>query len=306
MNRSDRKRSKKRWLKVVLIIIGLFVFGIGMYVYSVYSNAKNTVNDKMHEPVDSIDTDITKEKISATEPLNILLLGIDATSGEKGRSDAIMILTLDPNSDRMQLVSIPRDTRTTIVGKGMEDKINHAYAFGGTDMTIATVEQFLDIGIDYYVRMNMAGLNELVSELGTITVNNEMEWSDSSYTFQKGPIEMDADQTMAYVRMRKQDPSGDFGRTKRQRQVIQGIINEGASISSVTKISGMIDIFGTNMATNMDFDDMKKVFNGYKDTRKNVTEYMMKGTGKRIGGIYYLIVSDEEIQKVNEMIKEME
>ncbi|MGM8365238.1 LCP family glycopolymer transferase [Virgibacillus sp. W0181] len=306
MSRIERKKSKKRWLKIPLIIIGLFVLGVGIYAFSVYNNAKNTVNEKMHEPVESIDTSITKKKIKGTEPLNILLLGIDAESGERGRSDALMILTLEPKSDRMQLVSIPRDTRTTIVGKGIEDKINHAYAFGGTDMTIATVENFLDIDIDYYVRMNMAGLKDLVDELGTITVNNEIEWSDSKYNFNKGPIAMDADQTMAFVRMRKQDPAGDFGRTKRQRQVIKGIINEGASIGSVTKIDSMINIFGTNMATNMDFDDMKKIFGGYKDTRKNVAEYMMEGTGKNIGGTYYMIVSDEEVQKVHGMIKEME
>ncbi|MGM8213912.1 LCP family glycopolymer transferase [Virgibacillus sp. W0430] len=306
MKRVERKKSSFRWLKITLLLVGAITLGVGIYSFTVYTNAKNTVNDKMHEPVQSIDTTKTKQKIKATEPLNILLLGIDAESGEKGRSDALILLTLEPKSDRMQLVSIPRDTRTTIVGKQIEDKINHSYAFGGTDMTIATVENFLDIDIDYYVRMNMAGLKELVSELGTITVNNEIEWRDNNYTFTKGPIVMDADQTMAFVRMRKQDPAGDFGRTKRQRQVIQGIINEGASIGSVTKIDRMINIFGTNMATNMDFDDMKKIFGGYKDTRKNVTEYMIEGTGKNIDGIYYMIVSEEEVQKVHGMIKEME
>lgn len=300
--RTDRKKPKRLWLKIPLIIIMLLVIGVGAYAYSIYSNAKNTVNEKMHEPVDTIDTSVAKKKIKATEPLNILLLGVDQRSGDKGRSDALMILSLDPKKDTMQLVSIPRDTRTTIVGKGIEDKINHAYAFGGTEMSVATVENFLGIDLDYYVRMNMEGLQELVDELGTITVDNEIEWQDGKYNFTKGPIEMDGQQTMAFVRMRKQDPSGDFGRTKRQRQVIEGIVNRGATVGSVPKINSTIDILGNNMATNMDFDDMKKLLTGYKDTRKNVVSYMMEGTGTKIDGVYYMVVSDEEVQKVHGMI----
>src|SRR5699024_11327055 len=102
---------------------------------------------------------------------------------------------------------------------GVEDKINHAYAFGGTDMAVATVEEFLGIELDYYVHLNMKGMQELVDEIGPITVNNEVEWSDEKYDFPKGPVEMNGDKTLHFVRMRKQDPDGDFGRTKRQRQV---------------------------------------------------------------------------------------
>lgn len=306
MRRSDRHNKPRRlWLKIPLVLILLFILGVGGYAYSIYNNAKKTVNDKMHEPVDTIDTSVAKKKIKATEPLNILLMGIDSHSSEKGRSDALMILSLNPKTDTLQLVSIPRDARTTIVGKGIEDKINHAYAFGGTDMAIATVENFLDIELDYYVRMNMDGLMELVDELGSITVNNEIAWNDGKYDFTEGPVEMDGEKTMAFVRMRKKDPSGDFGRTKRQRQVVQGIIEKGASVGSITKIDSMIDIFGNNMATNMDFDDMKKIFGGYKDTRKNYKEYMMEGTGQKIDGIYYLIVPNEEVQKVHQMIVDL-
>lgn len=302
MKRSDRKKPKRLWLKIPIIIVLLLVLGVGAYAFSVYNNAKNTVNERMHDPVETIDTELTKEKLKATEPINVLLLGIDAEGDQKGRSDAIMVMQLDPITDALTIVSIPRDTRTEIVGKGFEDKINHAYAFGGAEMSIATVENFLDIDIDYYVSINMDGLVELVDELGTITISNEVAWTDSKYDFPEGIVEMDGQKTMAYVRMRKKDPMGDFGRTHRQRKVIEGIINEGASVGSVPKFSGMIDILGTNMSTNMDFDDMKKLFSGYKDTRRNVSEYMITGSGQKIDGIYYLIVPDEEVQKAHELL----
>lgn len=301
--KSNQKKSRKLWLKIPLILIGVIVLGVGAYAISIYNNVAKTVNEKMHEPVDSIDRETTKKKMKATEKLTILLLGIDSQEGTSGRSDALMVLSLDPTDDSMQLISIPRDTRTTIVGKGTEDKINHAHAFGGTDMSIATVENLLDIELDYYVRMNMDGLSELVDELGSITVDNEIAWNDGTNNFSVGPVELDGDQTMAFVRMRKQDPNGDFGRTSRQRQVIEGIINKGASVGSVTKINSTIDILGNNMATNLDFDDMKKLLSGYKDTRNNVVSYQLQGDGTTIDGIYYLIVTGEEIAKVRGMLE---
>lgn len=299
-----RKKSKKKlWITIPLIVILILGLGIGGYMFSIYNNAKKTVNEKMFDPVQSIDTDITKKKIKATEPLHILLLGIDSHTSEKGRSDALMILSLDPKKEIMQLISIPRDTRVPIVGKGFDDKINHAYAFGGVDTAIATVENFLDIELDYYVRLNMEGLKQLVDHLGTITVYNDIAWSDGKYDFNFGPTEMDGDKTMHFVRMRKQDPAGDFGRTKRQRQVIQGIVERGASVGSVTKIDGIIDILGNNMATNLDFDDMKTLLFDYTDARKKFVDYQMKGTGTTIDGIYYLIVDDEEVAKVKGKIE---
>src|SRR5699024_3391322 len=158
------------------------------------------------------------------------LLGMDSEEDQAGRSDAIMIMRQYPETEAMEIVSIPRYTRTEIVGKGKEDKINHAYAFGQEDMAVATVEHFLDIELDYYVAINMDGLVELVDELGTITVDNEVEWSDKGYDFPTGSVEMDGDKTMSFVRMRKDDPEGDFGRTTRQRKVIEGILQEGASV----------------------------------------------------------------------------
>lgn len=303
-NRKKSKKTMKLWIKILLIVIAIVVLGTSAYAYSIYHNAKKTVDNKMHEQVEAIDIDITKEKLQSTKPIKILLLGIDAKEGESGRSDAMMVLTLDPKGDQMQLVSIPRDTRVPIAGRGKEDKINHAFAFGGHDMSAATVEDFLGIELDYYVSINMDGFEELVDQLSGITVMSDKAWSDEKFTFGEGAIEMEGHETMGYVRMRKQDPEGDFGRTKRQRQVIQGIVDKGATVGSVTKINGLIDILGDNMSTNMDFDDMKKLLSDYRDTRKHFIDYQMEGEGTRIDGVYYLQVNNEEIEKVRAMIED--
>lgn len=316
ISRSHKNKSKKLWWIIPLSLIGVIILGILIYVLVFYNNAKSLVNEKMHEAVSTIDTDLTKIKLKSTKPLNVLLLGIDTESGDAGRSDAIIIMQLQPATNSIQMVSIPRDARTEIIGMGFEDKINHAYAFGAKDgqgtagraaMSVATVENFLGIELDYYVSINMKGLVELVNELGSITVNNDVEWSEGNYDFPKGALLMDGDKTKSYVRMRKKDPNGDFGRTTRQRKVIEAILNEGASIGSIPKFGGMLDVLGKNIQTNMDFDDMKKLFTGYADTRRTINEHMMTGTGQMMPNgsgtkSYYLVVPESEIKEAHDLL----
>ena len=182
----------------------------------------------MNIDLSSIDLDQAREKLGGKEILNILLLGVDKRTGDRGRSDAIILLNLDPKDHQMTMVSIPRDTRAQIAGKGRFEKINHAYSYGGPNLSVATVEDLLDVEIDYYVELNMEGLADLVDAVGGITVQNELDWyGDDGFHYQKGTLHLNGQQTLGYVRMRKKDPAGDFGRTKRQREVIDAIIKKG-------------------------------------------------------------------------------
>ncbi|WP_218197334.1 LCP family protein, partial [Pseudomonas sp. 2995-1] len=78
--------------------------------------------------------------IEQSEPLSFLIMGVDARSSDRGRTDTLMVITVNPADNSMKMMSIPRDTRTEIIGRGFDDKINHAYAFGGADMAVSTVE----------------------------------------------------------------------------------------------------------------------------------------------------------------------
>ncbi|MBA2175386.1 LCP family protein [Halobacillus locisalis] len=306
-------KEKSRFWKIPLIVCSLLLVVGGVYAYSVYSDARSIVDEDMNQEVASIDHEVTKKKIERKEPLNILLMGVDERDDDQGRSDALMVLSVDPNQARSQLISIPRDTRTELVGDapeaGRQDKINHAYAFGGTDMAINTVESLLDFELDYYVKMNMEGLSGMVDAVGGITVNNELDWYDTGhyekgFHYAEGELEMNGPQTMGFVRMRYQDPDGDFGRNERQRKVIQAVINKGASIKSVHKIGDMMDVLGTNVTTNMNFSTMQDLIINYRSARENMTTYQMSGTGTEIDGIYYLQVSDQEIREVSKMIED--
>ena len=231
------------------------------------------------------------------------MLGVDERSGDRGRSDTMIVLTVNPENNSVKMLSIPRDTRTEIVGHGTVDKINHAYAFGGVEMSIATVENFLDIPIDYYMQINMEGFKDIVDAVGGVTVNNDLDFTYEGVHFTKGQIDLDGEKALKYSRMRYEDPRGDFGRQLRQRQIIQEVLNEGASLSSLTNYNDIFTALGKNVKTNVTFAEMVDIQKNYKDAVKNVEQMTISGSGTKINGIYYLIVSDEEKQRVQSELK---
>ncbi|WP_226581297.1 LCP family protein [Halobacillus litoralis] len=305
MSRSERKRVKRRkrrrW-KFLLFAIALVLLAGGVYFYMIFQDVRTTVNQDLHESVTSINTEETKEKVENKEPLNILLLGVDERENDVGRSDTMIVMTLDPNNNQMQMVSIPRDTRVEIAGDGRVTRINHAYAYGGSDMAVDTVENFLDIDLDYYIRVNMEGLSQVVDAVGGVTVQNDMAFTSGNFTFKEGEIELDGDEALGFVRMRKNDPNGDLGRNERQREVIQGIISKGARLDAVNKIGNIMDVLGDNVSTNMQFDDMRRLVTNYRSARKNTSTYQMSGDGQMVNGMYLIFMPEQEIQETHDKI----
>jgi polyisoprenyl-teichoic acid--peptidoglycan teichoic acid transferase len=300
--RSNNKKSKK-WLKITGIILLVLIIGAGAYAYTVYNSLKTAV-DTMHEPIERKQSEKRPEPVQLVEkdPFSVLMLGVDS-KGDKGRTDTIIVLTVNPNTNSAKLLSIPRDTRTEIVGKGFEDKINHAHAFGGVEMAIDTVENFLDIPIDYYMKVNMEGFKDIVDAVGGVTVTNNLEFTQDKVHFPVGEITLSGEEALPYVRMRKQDPHGDFGRNTRQRQVIQAVIKEGASLSSLTNFPEIFSAIGTNIKTNLTFDQMVDIQKNYKAAGNNVQQMEIKGAGTKINGIYYLQIPQDERLRVQTELK---
>lgn len=303
-----KNKKKRKWLLITGMIFLFLLLGIGVYVYSVYSSLTTAV-DTMHKPIERKVSEKRVEEIELEQkdPFSVLMLGVDEREGDKGRSDTMIVLTVNPNKNSIKMVSIPRDTRTEIVGHGTVDKINHAYAFGGEKMSMDTIEHFLDIPIDYYVKINMEGFKDIVDAVGGITVNNDKVFSQDGYQFNKGSISLNGDKALSYVRMRKQDAAGDYGRQQRQRQIIQGVIDKGASFSSLTRFNDIFTALGKNINTNLSFAEMVDIQKNYKETRKNIEQIQLKGEGKYINDISYQIIPEEEqIQVQNELKEHLE
>ncbi|SFD10185.1 transcriptional attenuator, LytR family [Bacillus sp. UNCCL81] len=308
MSRTEKHSTKKMstpkkvlfFVLSVLVVIGL---GIGGYAYSIYHNVNKTT-DAIYKDIKK--TDKRKEEVSVEkkEPFSILLLGVDHRPGDKGRSDSIIVLTVNPNTNTTKMVSIPRDTRTEIVGKGKVDKINHAYAFGGIQMSVDTVENFLNIPIDYYLEVNMEGFKDIVEAVGGVDVNNDLDFTDQGIHFTKGNIHLNGDDALVFSRMRKLDTRGDFGRQLRQRQVIEAVVKKGATISSLTNYQSVLQAIQKNVVTNISLNDMISIQKDYRVAAKNITEIQVKGDSKKIDGIWYVLVAKEEQDNISKDLRQ--
>lgn len=302
---ANRVSTKKRkWPKVLGIILLALFIGAGAYAYSIYNSLTKAV-DTMHQPIDREKSDKRDEEVVLEKkvPFSILMLGVDEREGDRGRSDTMIVLTVNPNLNSVKMLSIPRDTRTEIIGHGTTDKINHAYAFGGVEMSLDTVENLLDIPIDYYMQINMEGFSDIVDAVGGVTVQNDLDFTYEGVHFPEGEVTLNGERALKYSRMRYEDPRGDFGRQQRQRQIIQAVIKKGASLSSLTKYDEVFEALGNNVKTNLVFSEMVDIQKNYKEAAKNMEQLTVSGTGTKIDSIYYLVLSDEEKQRIQTELK---
>ncbi|QWG36129.1 LytR family transcriptional regulator [Bacillus mycoides] len=296
---------KKKILFWILGIIGVLVIAGGVYAYTVYSNVSNTLNT-VHKPLDRDKSEKRDKKvdISDNKPISILLMGVDQEDNGTGRSDSLMLFTLNQKTKSMKITSIPRDSYTEIVGKGKKDKINHAYAFGGIDMTVKTVENFLNVPVDHYIEVNMAGFKDIVDAVGGVDVNNDLEFTSRESHFAKGNIHLNGETALKYTRMRYEDPRGDFGRQMRQRQVIQAVIKKGASVSSLANYGDVLKAIEKNVKTSLTQDQMFDIQKNYKDCMQNSEEIQIPGDGhKAADGIWYYYVPDAAKQDITNKLR---
>jgi len=305
LSRSEKSSSKKMSTtkKVLIIVLSVIGLGIGGYAYSIYHNVNKTT-DAIYKDIKKTDKREEEVNVEKKEPFSILLLGVDHRPGDRGRSDSMIVLTVNPKDNTTKMVSIPRDTRTEIVGKGKQDKINHAYAFGGIQMSIDTVENFLNIPIDYYLEVNMEGFKDIVEAVGGVDVNNDLDFTYEGVHFEKGPLHLNGTDALKYSRMRKLDPRGDFGREMRQRQIMEEVIKEGATFSSLTNYQSILQAIQKNVVTNITLDDMISIQKDYRTAAKNIKESQVTGEGKKIDGIYYLLVPKEEQDSISKELRQ--
>lgn len=299
----------RKFVYILLTLFLLCLIGGGIYAYQLFQSFTQTT-EAIYEPLDRGDYSSKREQkpniedAEQADPISVLLLGVDERDGDRGRSDTIMVMTINPQKETSHLLSIPRDTMTEIVGRGTQDKINHAYAFGGIDMAIDTVEQFLDIPIDYFAKVNMEGLVAIVDLLGGITVEVEQSFTQDGIQFNPGEMEMDGQTALAYSRMRKQDPRGDFGRNDRQQQVVRSLLDEAISVQSLWKVDDIFEAMEQHVRTNQTRKDIDNMRKHYLKATRNIEKIAISGSGQTINNIYYYIVDEDERQRISSILRE--
>lgn len=292
----------KIW-KWVLIVIGLFIVADVALFGKMYFDAKKSANSTYKQ--------VKTNKLRNTPDLNngkpftVLILGTD--TGEygrtyQGRSDTMMLAAVSPKEKKTTLVSIPRDTKVAIPGYGYNNKINAAYSYEGTKGAVNIVQSYLDVPVDYYVEMNMKGLEELSAAVGPVKVENDLEFTNANKTFKKGTVTIDEDNILAYTRMRYEDPRGDYGRQLRQRMVLEALVKKIATIGSMTKYQSILNAISSNMKTNLTFDDMKAIATKYSSASK-IEQIQLQGESQMIDGVSYEVVPQSNLDKVTSQLK---
>lgn len=285
--------------KVLLWILGtavtLVVIGGGIAAFALH----NTTS-KIHS-MDSTLNKASDMKTSAGKPVSYLLLGTDTGAlgrTEKGRTDTMMVMTVNPNTKTTTMVSLQRDTKINI--DGMTEKLNAAYALGDAKQAMTTVEQLLDIKLDGYLLVNMKGLEQLVDAVGGVTVKSPLTFSYEGYSFTENQdVTMNGTEALAFSRMRYDDPRGDYGRQIRQQLVIEAVMNKLKADPKSALNNDFLDSVSDNVRSNISLTSMRNLATKYRDAGETINRDQMAGAGVMIDGVSYQEMSQDEIARVH-------
>ena len=317
MNRKNyrkTKTSKRRTaIKIALTLAVSLLLCVSAYGIYLVKKAENAANNAF-EAGDREMSDLRDEKVEPLhDDISILFIGVDDSSKRDQnsgniRSDALVLATLNNEDKSVKLVSIPRDTYTYIPDAGEEDKITHAYAYNGPSSTIESVENLLEIPVDYYVRMDFEAFIDVVDALDGIQVDvpYDLEEQDEfdnagAISLEEGIQTVDGSEALALARTRHYD--NDIERGKRQQMILQAIMDKALSAGSFTKYADVIDAVGDNMKTDLSFKDMQAFFEYAKDGKPDVETITLNGYDDMSTGIYYWQLDEESLMEVQDILQ---
>lgn len=280
------KKIKNIFLFLIFIILTIALTGGTFFIFKLNSlsqkiSIENSTSTKT--PILETISDISKIAVETRNTLrgeetgrvNILLLGM-AGKGKPGGelTDTIMIASLDIQNNKVALLSLPRDLYASVPDSRYSAKINSLYKYGlnndqGIEPLKKTLEKITDLKIDYYLILNFSGFEKFIDDIDGINVQVERDIYDPTYpgpnysyeTFElkKGFHTLDGATALKYARERHADPEGDFGRAKRQQQVLQSAKNKVFSTKTLLNpfaVSKMMDTLGDNLKTDLSLEEI--------------------------------------------------
>lgn len=283
------------WVLVILVALG------GFYEYHKIHSAANGM-------FTNGDGKISK-KLQKGEPVSVLAMGTDVGAlnrGNKGgNTDSMELFTINPKKQTITMTSIPRDILVRVNTSDGPDyvKLNAAYSIGGPKQSVKQVEELLDVPIDYYAVINMGVLEKVVNSVGGVTVNNPFAFDYEGHHFKKGTQHLNGTNALKYSRMRYEDPNNDYGRQKRQQQILQSVIQKFKTSGSISSANKILDAVGDGVKTNIPIDDIATLYGNYHGAMNNVKTYHFQGQNATIEGVSFQIASPKEINRVSKLVR---
>ncbi|MDR1651682.1 MAG: LCP family protein [Synergistaceae bacterium] len=298
-----------KWKNIALfLLLASFSFGVGVR-FRFNQIDTNPKPDRSPGGIESETPEggtgdglVVPEKLDIGGRINILILGEDNVDGSR-RSDTIMVAALDIDGRNIRVLSIPRDTRVFVPGYGNQ-KLNHAYAYGRSELVRATLERFLGIPIHYYVKVDYDNFPKLVDMLGgvDIFVGRPMQYTDRrghlEINIPEGKQRMNGDTALKYVRFRK-DALGDIGRVQRQQQFMKAMIHRMYETENLVRFSSIVDEIKNTIVTDISPSTILQLgfFVRKLDRETDRMFFMMlPGTASIIDGLSYWVSDRNEVE----------
>lgn len=308
VRKNKRKKKKSSILLRVLftiLLIGVLLFG-GVYAYLSSFN-----NDAIDLKKSSANKGNKNGTLSSDDSVNFLVMGLDLGSGDENdkydpkRTDSIMLVHYNGKEKKYDVISIPRDTKVTI--DGQEQKINAAHAIGGVQYLVDSVEELLNITIDYYVKADTIAFREFIDALGgvDVVIERNMYYDDPTqdlhiyFEASSEPQHLNGKEAENFVRWRQNNDGtgleeGDVGRIKEQQKFFKTVLAKVQSPSIIPKLPNVLSVFPKYIKTNLSALNIMDYGLSLANTSKEkINFHIIGGEPVYINGISYFISTPE-------------
>ncbi|MDA3848341.1 LCP family protein [Lactobacillus delbrueckii] len=301
---------RKRIFRIIMsLAILLLVILSGMLAYSYFNVERAVSRSYQKSGLKAAENGSKEEVLKGKKPLVVLLLGTDTgalSRDYKGRTDSIMVLVLNPRTKKSTIVSIERDFQVNFpqYPQYSPSKINAAYTYGGVKLLSQTLDQYFKIPVNTYALINMGGMKSIIDQLGGVDITPLLSFDYEGYSYKKGvTTHMNGDKALEYCRMRYDDPEGDYGRQKRQRQVLAAIIKSGADVQSLLK-PAFLNSVSSQVRTDLTFSDLTQMAKSYRASGDQLETDYTHGTGFNQDGVSYQHISLAERQRISDLVRQ--
>lgn len=295
----------------------------GIYMNEAQSALFDEIHEDFHEKTRVLYTyEITEEvedfskDVSVTQnAFNVFISGIDTTGpvSTVSRSDVNMIVTVNPQSKKILMTSIPRDYYVTLANMGQKDKLTHA-GLAGVENSVKTLENFLGIDINYYARVNFTSLIQMVDALGGIEVYSDQDIPKLG--IHEGINDMDGKKALSFSRERYSYKNGDNHRVQNQQKVLEAMINKMMSPAIITNYSSILENIDGSFETNMTSDEITSLIRMQLNDMASwdIQQIQLQGHGAMLTGgaympgnrLYYMIPDEDSVSQCVAQIKEVQ
>lgn len=288
----------KRVIITIVAIVAILAIILGIYIHQ---------NKQALKSIDT-GTNSVSQKVNQDKPISVLLLGADTGADgrvDRGNSDTMMLATMNPKTHKTIIYSIPRDAVAEMIGDKTKNvqKINAAYNIGKSKMAKNTVSDLLNVPVDYSVAINMGALKKTVNFVGGVTVKSDLKVSFDGITIPKGTHHLNGKQALTYVRMRYEDPRGDYGRQIRQQQVLKAVAKKMAQPKYLVKLPQLIKELGPDISTDLTDKQLEELPMKYHSSGKKIKSYQLQGKSAWINGSSYQVLPTDVLQKASNKLR---